>query len=237
MELLAKSIGQSTEVDAQLVIQTAVLSQLDDERLINSKKSQQLAVSPKRVGEHISISPVVFGSRRAVTIPEAVELFRIDPEDRKAALQQTLDERTPAQLDSDGDQLRLGAQLKQATGKLVHSFGTMFDRELGQIFPLGIEDTDLMRVVGPVDTCEQSIARFHIQTPPVGRSRTAAVLHRPCTGALGATPHGMCTSDLPAGTHVHPWSSQLSGPVWRSRRVAGSHIISDGENGTGAPRH
>lgn len=219
MELLAKSIGQSTEVDAQLVIQTAVLAQLDDERLIDLENSHQVAVGAKRVGEHKGISSIVFSSGRTVTVSETVELLGIDTEHSEAALQQSLDQWPPAQFDSDRYPLRLGAQLEQASGKLVYSFGTVVDGELGQFFPLGIEGTDLMRVVGPVDTCEHSIAYFHTWSPPDGRRRTAAVLHRPCTGALGATPHGMCTSAFPAGTQVHPRRSWRSGPAWRSRRV------------------
>ena len=177
MKLLAKPIGEPTEVDPQLVIQTAELAQLDDERLIDLKQPQPLGVGTKRIGEHIGISPIVFGSRGAVTIAEAVELFGIDAEDREAALEQTLDQRTPTQLDRDSDLLRLGTQLQQSRGELVDSFGTVIDGELGQFLPLGIEGTDLMRVVGPVDPCEQSIAYFHAWSPPVGRRRTAAVLH------------------------------------------------------------
>ncbi len=237
MELFTETTGETAEVDAQLLVHAAELSQLDYERLIDLKKSQMFEVGSEGIGEHKGISLIVFGSGGAVTVSEAVELLGIDPANGEAALQQTLDERSPAQFDRDRDQRRFGAQLEQASSKCVHAFGTVVDREVDQFFPLGIEDTDHMRVAGPVDTREQTIASFHTSSPPDCECRTAAVLHRPCTGALGATPHGMYTSGLPAGTLVHPWRSKRSGPVWRSRRVAGSHIISDGENGTGAPAH
>jgi hypothetical protein len=204
MKLLAEPIGEPTEVDPQLVIQTAELAQLDDERLIDLKQPQPLGVSTKRIGEHIGISPIVFGSRRAVTVAEAVELFWVDAEDDETTLEQTLDQRTPTQLDRDSDLLRLETQLQQSRSELVDSFGTVFDRKFGEFYSLMIENTDLVRVIGPVDPCKQSITGFHFWSPPDGESRTAAVLHRPCTGALGATPHGMCTLASPPGRTSTP---------------------------------
>jgi hypothetical protein len=212
MELLAKPIDESTEVDSQLVIQTAVLAELDYERLIDSEKSQPFAIGTKRIGEHIGISLVVFSSRRAVTIPEAVELFGIDPEDREAALQQTLDERTPAQLDSDGYLLRLGAQLKQAAGKLVHASGIMFNRELGQFSPLRVEDTDLMRVVGPVDTCEQSIPGFHIWSPPDGGTRPPSCCIAPVLALAAQLPTGCAPRTCPPGRRSTPGARGARAP-------------------------
>jgi hypothetical protein len=211
MELLAKPIDQSTEVDTQLLVQTAVLAQLDDERLIDLENSQPFAVGTKRIGEHIGIALVVFGSRRAVTIPEAVKLFRIDPEDSEAALQQTLDKRTPAQFDSDGYLLWVGAQLKQAAGKHVHASGTMFDRELGLSRSRGLENTDLMRVVGPVNTSEQSIARFHICSPLDSGIRPPSCCIAPVLALAAQLPTG-CAPWLPRRDARPPLALAALGP-------------------------
>lgn len=157
MKLLAKPIGQSAEIHPQLVVQPTELAELNDERFIDLEPPQAVGIGSKSVGEHLGISAVVLGSGGAEAVPEAVKLFGIDTENGKAALEKNLDQWTAIQLDSDGHLVRFGAQLEQSSSELVHSFGGMLDGKLGEFFALGIEDTDLMGVVCPVDTGEQAI--------------------------------------------------------------------------------
>jgi hypothetical protein len=59
------------------------------------------------ISQDKGITPVILGSRHTMTIPEAVELLRMQRKDVEAAFEQPFDNRAPWHFDGHRDPLRL----------------------------------------------------------------------------------------------------------------------------------
>jgi hypothetical protein len=60
-------------------------------------------IAAESVGQHERVSAIIFRSGDRVTVAEAVELLRIEPEDGDAPLEQDFDDGVRGHLDSDDD--------------------------------------------------------------------------------------------------------------------------------------
>src|SRR5215813_14303663 len=109
-------------------------------------------IGTERIGQDKGIAPVILGSGHTVTIPEAVELLRINRKDVEAAFEQPFDNRAPRHFDGHGDLLRLarrhGPQPVRQPGE---TGSVMVDGALTHPAPVAVKHPDLMLLGTPIN--------------------------------------------------------------------------------------
>src|SRR4029453_4445922 len=109
-------------------------------------------IGTERIGQDKGIAPVILGSRHTVTIPEAVELLRIQRKDVEAAFEQPFDNRAPRHFDGHGDLLRLARRHGPQPARQPGETGpVMVDGSLTHAATVAVEHTDLMLLGTPIN--------------------------------------------------------------------------------------
>jgi hypothetical protein len=220
MQLSPELIGETAQVFAQCGIDATELSESNHQRVVELEVAEVMPVGAKRVGTNEGIEAVVFGAGDGVPVSEAVELLGVDGEDIEPTLEQRFDHRSMGQLESDGASRWL-SMLEEGFHEFADSDGRMLETELGEFFPFGIDQTDLMEITAVVDAGEHKITSGHGDfTSVISGPRLGAA--SPLYWRSGRNSPRDVHLGSPAGTQVHPRCSQRSGPVWRSRRAGRS---------------
>jgi hypothetical protein len=95
---------------------------------------------------------------------------------------------------------------------------------LGHNSPFVVQHAGLVRLTRPVDANVDPIIAFHYLTSRFF-FRPPMMLHHPCTGARGATPHGTCINGQPRrGAGPREALGKRRGISWHSRQGGRIHI-------------
>jgi hypothetical protein len=139
-------------------------------------------------------------------------------------LNQGFDYRAPRNLDRDGSLTRVTSgnsmqPLRECSNRLTG----MCKRSLSQDAASVIQHAALMGLGRPVDSDINPILIIHHNFLPrccLPLARRRLMLHRPCTGARGATPHWTCTNGRPHQGASPPQATRSAGRARRSWRAA-----------------
>lgn len=99
------------KTEVQFLVETCQLAQTDDGRITKTNHAEAILISPQGIGEHKSIPPVILRAGGKIAVTETIELFRVDGEDAKLALEQLFHQSAVRQLDRDGHRRgKIGSQ-------------------------------------------------------------------------------------------------------------------------------
>src|SRR5262245_33106175 len=104
------------------------------------------------IGQHKGIAPVILGSRHTVTIPEAVELLRMNRQEVEARFEQPSANSPPRTSDGHGDWRRLARRYgPQPVRQPGETGSVMVDGALTHPAPVAVKHTDLMLLGTPIN--------------------------------------------------------------------------------------
>src|SRR3954451_1087056 len=114
---------------------------------------EAVQVSSQRVGQNEGVAPVVFGASGRVTVTKAVQLFRMNRENRKAVFGKRLDDGSSRDLHRDrnecGPITRCGSQ---PFDEISQAAAAVFNPSLIDDFPFAVQTTDTVPLGAPVDS-------------------------------------------------------------------------------------
>jgi hypothetical protein len=104
------------------------------------------------IGQHPSVTPVVFRAGHRVTLPKAIQLLGVDGKDGDLAIDQGFHDRPPWSLDRHGQSRGVASrQGDQLLGKLAQRFAAMLDGRLQNDLSPCIENTHDVKALRPID--------------------------------------------------------------------------------------
>ena len=87
-------------------------AQLDDQRIIRPDAPKGAPIRPQGIAQDVRIPRIIFGARRRKAIAKPIQLLGVHGKDRKALLDQGIDEHPSRRFDRDRDLRRRGAGVR-----------------------------------------------------------------------------------------------------------------------------
>src|SRR5262245_4763433 len=125
-------------------------------RVIQQDRVKTVLIGTERIGNDISVEPIVFGAGDRVTIAEAIQLFGVEVKALVVVLQQRL---------NDGARRRLNAKsyllghdlslLDQPSKQLLQPQSAMGHVAFGDLVTRAIQETNTVTLGGPINPHEK----------------------------------------------------------------------------------
>ena len=152
MKLVAKPVGKAAELVPELVVHARVLTQFDDDRILEPHPPEDGPIRTERGGQDERVAPVILRAGHGVTVAEAIQLLGVERVHMKPALYERFDNGPSRNFNRDTHSLR--SPVRQAD----EPFDEFPDRGSGVShtapslrMPMFIDDHHLVGLGRPID--------------------------------------------------------------------------------------
>ena len=215
MKLVSQAIREAGELIAHILVHAGVLPQFDDGGILQTDLTEGRPIGPERGRQHEGVPTIVLRSGDSVTVPEAIELLRVDRVHVKASLHKRFDDGPPWNLKRDTHVFRPALrQVNKPFDELPEGAPGVGHAPLCHQMPLGINDTDLVGLGRPIDADKPPV-RLVVQWQRLPLSAMGERLDLPW---CPVTPVQALRARLPTGRAPRPTSSRRKSPLGDSQR-------------------
>jgi hypothetical protein len=152
MELIAKPVGKTAQLVPQIVVHARVLTQFDDDGILETHPPKGRSIGAERGGQHECIAAVILRARHRVTVAEAIELLGVERVYVHPALHERVHNRSARNFNPDGHSLRSTVrQVDEPFDELSDSTAGVSHTPLRRRTPVCIDDHHLVCLGRPID--------------------------------------------------------------------------------------
>lgn len=152
MKLVAEAVGEAAELVPQIVVHARVLTQFDDDGIVDTHPAEGRPIGAERGGQDERVAAIVLRSGHGVTIAEAIELLGVERVHVEAVLHERFHERPSRNFNCDAHPLRSAfRQVDEPFDEFPDGASGVSHTSLCLRTSVFIEDRYLVRLGRPID--------------------------------------------------------------------------------------
>lgn len=158
MKLIAEAVGEAAELVPQIVVHARVLTQFDDDRIVDTHPAEGRSIGTERGGQDEGVAAIVLRSGHGVAIAEAIELLGVERVHVEAALHERFHEGPSRNFNCDAHSLRSAfRQVDEPFDEFPDGASGVSHTPLCRRTSVFIDNDYLMRLGRPIDADQPCI--------------------------------------------------------------------------------